>query len=145
MGALHWQMLLTIASLGPIRFLGGTSDGPIVLADAAANCFALAQYISGRHYQRIRMGLLHWRMLLPMELFWLNIFLRRTTDEHKWAHCIGRCCWSWLRFGPLFLWGAPPRRWSGPIALADAAADGFVLAHYFSGRRCRCTWMGPLH
>src|SRR5258708_4754291 len=88
----HYLSLLIIASFGFMRFLGGTLDGPIVLADAAANCFALAQYISGRHYQRIRMGLLHWRMLLPIAMFWPNIFLGGTADALRWAHCISRCC-----------------------------------------------------
>src|SRR5216684_2454924 len=68
------------------------SDGPIALADAANNCFALAQQISGRHYRRIRMGLLHWQMLLPIALFWPNIFLGGTADALRWAHCIGGCC-----------------------------------------------------
>src|SRR5258708_5095357 len=34
---------------------------------------------------------------------------------------------------------------NGPIALADATAVGFTLAHYFSEMLCRCTLMGPLH
>src|SRR5229473_2669653 len=68
------------------------SDGPIASADAAADCFALAQYISVRHYQCIWMGLLHWRMLLPIALFWPNIFLGGTADALRWAHCIGGCC-----------------------------------------------------
>ena len=33
----------------------------------------------------------------------------------------------------------------GPITLAGASADYFALAHYFSGRCCQCTLMGPLH
>src|SRR5260370_22000433 len=33
----------------------------------------------------------------------------------------------------------------GPITLAGAGADYFALAHYFSGRCCQCTLMGPLH
>src|SRR5712692_7646942 len=138
-------MLLTIASLGPIRFLGGTSDGPIVLADAAADCFTLAQYISERHYRCIRMGLLHWRMLLPIALFWPNIFLGGTTDALRWAHCIGGCCYCLLLFGLLFFWKALPMHSGGPITLGNTAPDGFALAHYFSRRLCRCTTVGPLH
>src|SRR5260370_26211195 len=103
-------MLLPIALLGAIRFLGGTSDGPIVLADAAADCFALAQYISGRHYQCIRMGLLHWQMLLPIALFWPIIFLGGTTDALRWAHCIAQCCCSFLLFSPLFFFESLPMR-----------------------------------
>src|SRR5258708_28245048 len=108
-------MLLTIALLGPIRFLGGTSDGPIVLADAAADCFALAQYISGRHYQCIRMGLLYWWMLLPIALFWPNIFLGGTADALRWAHCIGGCCCSLLLFSPLCFLDALPMCSHAPI------------------------------
>jgi len=33
----------------------------------------------------------------------------------------------------------------GPITLAGAGANYFALAHYFSGRCCQCTLMGPLH
>src|SRR5258708_38638296 len=33
----------------------------------------------------------------------------------------------------------------GPITLAGAGANYFTLAHYFSGRCCQCTLMGPLH
>src|SRR5260370_41608342 len=33
----------------------------------------------------------------------------------------------------------------GPITLAGASANYFALAHYFSGRCCQCTLMGPLH
>src|SRR5258708_39098993 len=33
----------------------------------------------------------------------------------------------------------------GPITLAGASAGYFALAHYFSGRCCQCTLMGPLH
>src|SRR5258707_163642 len=33
----------------------------------------------------------------------------------------------------------------GPITLAGASANYFTLAHYFSGRCCQCTLMGPLH
>src|SRR5216684_2124031 len=124
-------MLLTIASLGPIRFLGGTSNGLIALADAAANCFALAQYISGRHYQHIQMGPLHWWMLLLIASFWPNIFLWGTTNTLEWAHCIGGCCCQWLCFGSLFFWEVLLMRLDGPITLADAAANGFALAHYF--------------
>src|SRR5260370_25802541 len=33
----------------------------------------------------------------------------------------------------------------GPITLAGAGANYFAFAHYFSGRCCQCTLMGPLH
>src|SRR5258708_26463379 len=33
----------------------------------------------------------------------------------------------------------------GPIAFVAAPADGFALAHYFSGGCCQCPRMGPLH
>src|SRR5258708_3352996 len=80
---------------GPIYFwevLLMHSDGPIALADAAADCFALAHYISGRHCQCNRMGPLHWQMLLLMASFWLIIFLGGTANALRWAHCISRCC-----------------------------------------------------
>src|SRR5258708_39339881 len=112
-------MLLTIGSLGPIRFLGGTSDGPIVLADAAADCFTLAQYISGRHYQCIRMGLLHWQMLLLIASLWPIIFLGGTADALRWAHCIGRCCCRLLHFGPFCFCEVLAMSLDVPIAWVD--------------------------
>src|SRR5258707_7327443 len=42
------------------------SDGPITLAGAAADYFALAHYISGRRCPCTLMGPLHQQMLLPI-------------------------------------------------------------------------------
>src|SRR5258707_4020333 len=91
------------------------SDGPIALADAAANYFALASYISGRHCQCTQMGPLHWQMLLLITSLWPIIFVEGTANSLRWAHCISRCCCRWLRFGLLF-----------------------------SGRHCQFPQMGPL-
>src|SRR5258707_568697 len=52
MGPLHLQDCCRLLHSGPLYFseaLPMHSDGPIALVDAAANCFVLAQYISGRH------------------------------------------------------------------------------------------------
>src|SRR5229473_1543460 len=148
-------MLLPITSLGPIRFLGGTTDalrwayctgrcccqlhqlgpsdfwealpmhldGPIALADAAADYINWAHQISGRHCRCIRMGPLHWLMLLLITLLWPI-----------------RCCCQLLHFGPLHFWEALLMHSDGPIALADAAADYIDWAHQISGRHCQCTW-----
>src|SRR5713226_9433580 len=50
------------------------SDGPIILADAAANYFTLAHYICGRHCRFTQMGPLHQQMLLLMALIRPIIF-----------------------------------------------------------------------
>src|SRR5258708_850094 len=112
------------------------SDGPIALADTAANYFALAHQISGRHCQCTQMGPLHQQMLLPITLLWSIIFLLGTANALRWAHCISRCCCQLLRFGLLYCWEALRMHSDGPIAFADAAADYFALAHYISGRHC---------
>src|SRR5229473_3236598 len=91
------------------------------------------------------MGLLHWWMLLPIALFWPNIFLGGTANALKWAHCIGGCYYYWLHFGLLFFWKALPMHSGGPIALGNTAPDGFALAHYFSRGHCQCTQVGPLY
>src|SRR5229473_139068 len=67
-----------------------------------------------------------------MASLWPIISLWGTANALEWAHCIGRCCCRWLRFGSLFFWEVLPMHSDGPIALADAAANGFALAHYFS-------------
>src|SRR5258708_3873993 len=137
MGPWHWRMLLPIALLGPIRFLGGTadalrwahyigrcycrllhfgplyfwkalpihSDGPITSAESASDCFDLVHYFSGS-----------------------------TSDALRWAHCISGCCCQWLCFGPLFCSEALLIHSDGPIALADAANNCFAWAHQISGR-----------
>src|SRR5260370_41851194 len=84
-------------------------------------------------------------MLLLIASLWPNIFLWGTTNALGWAYCIGRCCCQWLCFGSLFFWEALLMRLDGPIALADAAADGFALAHYLFVRLFQCIHMGPLH
>src|SRR5258708_30138857 len=88
---------------------------------------------------------LHWQMLLLITSPWPIIFLKGAADALRWAHCISRCCHQLLRFGPLYFWEALPMHSDGPIALVDAAADYFALAHYISGRHCRCTHMSPSH
>ncbi len=80
-----------------------------------------------------------------MALLWPIISLWGTANALKWAHCIGGCCCQWLRFGSLFFWEALPMHSDGPIVLADAAADGFTLAHYLFVRLFQCIRMGPLH
>jgi hypothetical protein len=68
------------------------SDRSIALADAAADYFALAHYISGRHCQCTQMGPWHWQMLLLIALLWPIRFLGATANALRWAHYIGRCC-----------------------------------------------------
>src|SRR5260370_37807663 len=119
------------------------------------------------------MAPLHWCTMLPMSLSWPIKFVGGPADALRWAHRIGRCCCRLLHFGPLYLWKALPIHSDGPIASADAAADGFDSAYYFLGgtanalrwahcigsaaasffafgpmifvRRCRCILMGPFH
>src|SRR5258708_38916801 len=91
------------------------------------------------------MGLWHRRMLLPITSLWPIIFLEGAADALRWAHCISRCCHQLLCFGPLYFWEALPKHSDGLIALADAAADYFALAHYISGRRFQFNQMGLLH
>src|SRR5260370_1041589 len=121
------------------------SDGPIASANAATNYFALAQYISGRHYQCTRMGLLHWQMLLPITSIGPIRFLGGTANAFGWAHCIGGCCCQLLCFGPLYFWEELPMHSHAPIAFADPATNYLALAHYISGKLCQCTQIGPLH
>src|SRR5260370_465451 len=68
------------------------SDGPMALADAAADCFALVNYISGRFFFLMIMGPSSSRLLLSMTLFGSIILLRGAADTLRWAHCISRCC-----------------------------------------------------
>src|SRR5260370_1041587 len=84
-------------------------------------------------------------MLLPISLFWPIIFLGGTADALRWAYCTGRCCCRLHRLGPSDFWEALPMHLDGPIALVDAAANYFALAHYISGKSSRCTHMHPLH
>src|SRR5260370_1315504 len=114
------------------------SDGPITLADAAADYFALAHYFSGRRCQCTLMGPLHQQMLLLIALLGPIIFLEGFANALRWAHCIRRCCCRLLCLGPLYFWEALPMHSDGPIASADAAANYFALASYISGRHCRC-------
>src|SRR5216684_5004223 len=59
------------------------SNGPIILADAAANYFTLAHYICGRHCQFTQMG-------AAADGFNLAYyFLGGTANALRWAHCIG--------------------------------------------------------
>src|SRR5258708_20338873 len=109
------------------------SDGPIALADAAANYFALANYISERPCRCTQMGPLHWRMLLPITLLGPIRFLGGTANALKWAHCISGCCCQLLCFGQLYFWKALLMYSDGPMALVDTAADGFNSAYYFLG------------
>src|SRR5258708_17527900 len=84
-------------------------------------------------------------MLLLITLLGPIRFLGGTADALKWAHCISRCCYRLLCFGQLYFWKALLMYSDGPMALADAAANCFALAHQISARHCRCTQMGPLH
>src|SRR5258708_4754292 len=77
--------------------------------------------------------------LLSLSLVAYNCFIwvHEIPGRHfGWAHCISRCCCQLLRFGPIYFWEALPTHSDGPIALADAAADCYVLAQYISGRYC---------
>src|SRR5260221_18539 len=112
------------------------SDGPIALADAATNYFALAHYISGRHCQCTQMDPLHQWMLLPITSLWPITFLVGTADALRWAYCTSRCCCQFLCFGHLYFWKVLLMFINGPIAIADAAAYSFVLGHYISERCC---------
>src|SRR5258708_6880689 len=112
------------------------SDGRIALADATADYFALAHYISGRHWQCTQMGLLQWRVLRPITSLGPIRFLGGTANALGWPHCIGGCCCRLLCFGPLYFLEALLMHSDGPIALADAAANYLPLAHYFSGESC---------
>src|SRR5229473_1208581 len=133
--ALRWAYCIggcccQLLCFGPIYFWEALlmhSDGPIALADAAVDCFSLAHWVSGRHCQCTQMGPLYWWMLLPMASFWLIIFLGGTTNALRWAHCISRCCCRWLHFGPLSFCEALSMHSHGPIALVNAAANGFTL------------------
>src|SRR5260370_468465 len=111
-------------------------------------------------------------MLLPIASLWRIRFLEGAADALRWAHCISECCCRWLHFGALnfkvllmhsdgpitfsgcchcclWLHFCPSNfkallvRSDGSIPLADAAASGSALAHYFSWRHCRCPRMGP--
>src|SRR5260221_9504183 len=110
MGPLNLWFFLPIPSFCPLYFwkvLLMHSDGPIALADAAANYFTLAHYISGKHCQCTQMGPLHWQ-----------------------------CCCQLLCLSPSDFWEALLMHLDGPIAFADASANYFALAHYFSRRLC---------
>src|SRR5258708_25454937 len=163
MGPWHWWMLLPIALLGPIRFLGGTADA-----------LRWAHHIGRCCCQLLRFGTLYFWKVLPMHsdgpisrccCQWLcfgPLFCSEALPIHSdgpialadaanncftWAHqisgrhfgcahCISRCCCCLLHFGPIYFWEALPMHSDGPIALADATAVGFTLAYYFSGRLC---------
>src|SRR5216684_3964353 len=112
-------------------------------------------------------------MLLLITLLWPVIFLEGAANVLRWAHSIGGCCCRLLCLGPSDFWEALPIHSDGPIALVDAAANGFDSAYYFLGgtadalrwahcignaaadyfawahkisvRHCRYTRMGPLH
>src|SRR5258708_5430106 len=109
------------------------SDGPIASADAAANYFTLAHYISGRHCQCTQMGLLHWQMLLPITSIGPIRFLGGTADALGWPHCIGRCCCQLLHFGPLYFWKVLLMHSDGPIEFGKAASSDIALASVVAG------------
>src|SRR6267154_1368401 len=90
--------------------------GPSHLQRPAANGFALAHYVSGG-----------------------------TSDAYGRAHCIFSSLLPMASLGPRNRLGVASDSKDGPIAFSAAAADGFGLAHSFSGRRFRRPRMGPLH
>src|SRR5260370_19733982 len=90
MGPWHWRMLLPIALLGPIRFLGGTADA-----------LRWAHHIGRCCCQLLRFGTLYFWKVLPMH-----------SDGP-----ISICCCQWLCFGPLYCSDALPLHSDGPIAL----------------------------
>src|SRR5258707_7484062 len=104
------------------------SDGPIALADAAADYFALAHYISGKHCQYTQMGPLHWQMLLPITSLWPITFLGGTADALRWAYCTGGCCCRLHCFGPLDFCEALPIHLAGAPALAIESGQYLVCA-----------------
>src|SRR5260370_297874 len=132
MAPLHWQMLLPIALLVPIVFLGGTADA-LIWAHCISGCCCLW----------LCFGLLFCSEALlihsdgPIALAdaanncftWAHQISRR---HFGWAHCISRCCYRLLCFGPIYFLEALPTHLDGPIALADAAAVFFVFALYIS-------------
>src|SRR5258708_30733957 len=104
-------------------------------------------------------------MLLLIASLWHIRFLEGAADAFRWAHCISGCCCQWLHFdtlnfkvlpmhldGPITFSGCccycqwlhfGPSNFQallmhsdGFITLADAAANGFTLAHCISGCCC---------
>src|SRR5258708_8724882 len=74
------------------------SDGPITLADAAANYFTLAHYICGRHCQFTQMG-------AAADGFDLAYyFLGGTANPLRWAHCIGDAAAYYLPWAHKIFW-----------------------------------------
>src|SRR5258707_9757396 len=73
-----------------------------------------------------------------MAVCWPIIILGDVADNLGLAHCTGRSCFRWFRIGLLFFREMLPINQDGPFAAAEAAFDGSMSAHYFSGRCCRC-------
>src|SRR5216684_7781137 len=72
-------------------------------------------------------------------------FLADATDALGWAHCIFTTYCQLHQWANYVFPQALLMPQDGPIALLAATANGFALAHYFSGRCCRCPRMGLWH
>src|SRR5712692_7376647 len=103
--------LLCFCPLYFLEVLPMHSDGPIALADAATNYFALASYISGRCCQCTQMGPLYWQMLLLITSLWPIIFVEGTANSLRWGLLPMASIW------PIIFWEALPMHSDGPIAL----------------------------
>src|SRR5260370_5487994 len=122
----HYHNLMRMLPIhldGPIALAAATAAsssalaqwGPITLAGAGANYFALAHYFSGRCCQCTLMGPLHQQMLLPITSLWPIIFLVGTAYCIKWAHFFVGCCCLLTQLGPLYYWSVLPITSHGPI------------------------------
>src|SRR6267154_366527 len=119
MGPQHLLWQLPMASQGPVPFFVSCCRCP-------------------------RMGPLHLLQLSPIASFGPITFLQ-AADGLGLAHCICCSCRRWLHLGPWLFWEVLLMPKDRPTAFAAAVANGFIWAHCFSGRCCRCPRMGPLH
>src|SRR5258707_11514525 len=115
----HYHNLMRMLPIhldGPIALAAATAAsssalaqwGPITLAGAGANYFALAHYFSGRCCQCTLMGPLHQQMLLPIASHWPIASADAAANYFTWAHCISRYCCQLLHIGLLVSWKAMP-------------------------------------
>src|SRR5260221_4420752 len=73
------------------------------------------------------------------------MLLLSSGDTLGWAHCIFTTYCQLHQWANYVFPQALLMPQDGPVALLAAAANGFTLAHYFSGRCCRCPRMGLWH
>src|SRR5258708_807017 len=81
MCSLHLQILLQMASLWPIIFLGGTTDA-----------LRWAHYIGGCCCQLLHFGPLFFWEVLPMHSDGPIASVDAAANCFTWAHCISRYC-----------------------------------------------------